>query len=258
MPRTNTAAKKAARAAQAQTGKPYMQSRRETDQSTPDWLVQLGHTARGAMPYPFVIREDGETFGFIDYGRVIGFTSDPAARSIDLYWSQFGGDPEEVVGKWMVTKDRFTGGWATHYGAVSSITPAQPRSQRTEDYGGTLPCDDEFMAERLVRRAMHRRAEIALPEDQYASIVTCKEDGAGEYLYEVQGTGQVLGAERGIVMGTLEGFTRPGQREVVVDWDTFAQDPTRVMPTLKGLTPLVWVSDNETIPLGTVVSARVD
>lgn len=75
------------------------------------------------LPYPFHVTEDGsierQDFWRGDVYKVIGFTTSPERRRIDLYWPDVWMEPSKAVGMYLVTTDG-AGTWSTHQTAIES------------------------------------------------------------------------------------------------------------------------------------------
>lgn len=238
MPRTNTAAKKAARQWQAQTGEPYTKALRESSAYERDWLIQLGPTESGSLPYPFVVAKNGDTFGFIDVGTVIGFTTSLADYRISLFWSDVT-EPEQIIGLYMVAANPFTGRWSTWNGAVEEVSVAPPRAQRDAWHGGPLDSDQSLT--RLNRMILERRA-------------MARQRGDSDDLFQfdcMDGSSLVVASNRraedpntDIALGVVEGFCRgtygPDEHSsIFLTWEDFLALPKMAV----GLVPVIWSSD---------------
>lgn len=76
------------------------------------------------LPYPFVADENGD----IEHQdlwqgnplKVIGFQNDLAQQQIDLWWKDAMSDPQQAVGKYLVTLDS-QGDWGSHTTAIASV-----------------------------------------------------------------------------------------------------------------------------------------
>lgn len=88
----------------------------DTDTST---LVE-GHR----LPYPFHAYEDGlihrQAFWRGKPRRIIGFSDTPNPGKVDLWWRDAVKDPQQAIGKYVITQD-VGGGMATHQTAIQSV-----------------------------------------------------------------------------------------------------------------------------------------
>lgn len=228
MPRTTTAAaaraKRKARERQRETGEAYMQALGKifAEDPGPDWTIQLDSYEDGSAPYPFVVNNDGVTYGFIDYGILIGFSDSRDARRIEHYWPGVAADPTGMVGKWMVTRDRFTGTWSTWGAPVRTVTKASPRAERDQFMGGTGRPAEGLDAERLAWRALADRPEL-LEDGQTLTLDIGDGSPRGITWIDVDDDWTVREPERGIALGLVEAFVAPGGQ--VVPAEAIREDP---------------------------------
>lgn len=254
MPRTNSAAKKAARAQQNATGTSYMQAARDAVAEPTDWIVQLGPYPDGSNPYDFVLRvADGNTFGFVDYGRIVGTTATRAQADL-IPFREHRQNPRDLVGRWLVTADRFTGTWSTWSAPIKSVTPASPRAGREALYGGLLPAVGHD-AERLRRRDL---ADAAFTDDgaEFDGYIAVSH-GALTTVYTVEGDRSIRLIETGTTVGIIEGFEPPASLRGVraPTWEEYLKDPSLAI----GQVPVVWASDSERADIqGEIVVAEGD
>jgi hypothetical protein len=77
------------------------------------------------LPYPFHVAEDGyvwrQDFWQGRVLRVIGFQTTLHEHRITVPWADAWKDPEDAVGRYLVTEDR-NGTWSTHVMAIQSAT----------------------------------------------------------------------------------------------------------------------------------------
>lgn len=88
-----------------------------------DQILEDG-TELTQLPYPLHVEEDGsiqrQDFWAGKPLRVIGFANDLARHSIDLWWDDAVKNPQQVVGKYIVTVDK-DGTWSSWSSAVSDV-----------------------------------------------------------------------------------------------------------------------------------------
>lgn len=89
-----------------------------------DHLTEDG-TELTQLPYPFHVDAKGDIqrqdFWRGNPAKVIGFTNDPAVQRVDLWWDDAVKDPQQAVGKYVVTRDD-KGGMSVHVIAIQSAT----------------------------------------------------------------------------------------------------------------------------------------
>lgn len=77
------------------------------------------------LPYPFHVAADGtvqrQDFWHGNPKSVVGFAHDPSVQRVDLWWDDAVKDPQQAVGKYVVTRDD-KGGMAVHVIAIESVT----------------------------------------------------------------------------------------------------------------------------------------
>lgn len=251
MPRTNTAAKKSARARQRETGEPYMLSRRRSAQEPQDWTIGLERDSDDRLPYDFVADPQGHTYGLSDHGKIIGFTNEETSRRIDHYWDDVCVDPSAMVGKWMVTMDRFTNGWSTWRGAVRSIYPAIPRAERAQFMGGTSTPPTDYEAALMARRALRDRDPLFEENDERTLLLDLCADNATPYWVEVDGDWLVRAIDSAEVIGRLERVS-DSEGETLTPQE-FTQDPKRLL----GCSLIVWSSDRRQVGLCPVIEVSL-
>lgn len=235
---SNAATKKAARALQAQSGIPYAQALRLSQET--DWTIEMGQTKTGQTPYPFIATRAGETYGFIDYGTLVGFQRDPEQYTIDLYWPDAQQDPAQAVGMYPVTSDRFSYTLSTWTAPVRSIKPSAPRAERTEAMGGVLPETDKTLLDRVEVRALrNRNSESEAPAVRFyfngpGEDEECEGEIEPNGFVEMDTPDDNDESLRGIVEHFLD-----DEGNDALSLDEFLENPGRAI----GLKPAVWVSD---------------
>ena len=218
----NAAAKKAARARQHATGEPYMEARRRTaatgDTSPTAWRIQqASDNPLDATPYPFILHQDSTTHGFVDHGIFIGVKDTPGTVGTVTYRSDIAAAelPAALTGKYLVTRDRFTGVWSTWSTPVSSVTTAPPAEQRTALNGGTLAEPGAGAARRAKARALADTRRQRVDNDISIELWLTDDDGE-EHLWLVYSDGVTPG---GLVAAFTQATGNPEDLTGVILWD---------------------------------------
>lgn len=228
---SNSATKKTIRERMAATGEPYMEARRNIapDTAVPEptgaWIIQQGTTdPMDSTPYPWVLHEDRTTHGFIDHGYLIGVLTDPddqsGLRAIPAPLTEE--SVRSMLGRYPVTRDRFTGRFGAWTHPIESIEPAAPESERTRLYGGSREDPRGSGASGEFRE--YERAALRAEADQRVSDDFARAergDGAGRFVSELHFTsGLILDVAYGGVTseGLIEGFVTPDAPTAFISW----------------------------------------
>lgn len=245
MPRSNTAAKKAARRRSQATGEPYMVALRAT--AHPDLLLTFMSTPGGPQPFPAVVTSDGWLHSYEEWGPIIGFQSDVDDQSTLVPWRR-GDDPQLLVGRHLVTSNPFTDVWSTWVATVADVGTPGPVESRPHLLGGLRASDDEREARReRVRR--QRRGEFGrdLGEGVEPRVwqLTCL-----TMTVDVDEYGQVTN-EDGRRVGWCEMFFETDAAPLM--FCEFAAHPSVVL----GAMPVVWATDRDLVPMGQVLDIEL-
>lgn len=216
----NTARKKAVRAEMARTGKTFAHANRTlpAGETGPDaWIVQEAQFGPdGPLPYEFVVTTDGRTFGSFDRGIIIGGVTEADERRIDVYWRDLmeaGEDPATALaGMYLVSRDRFTGRFATWRSPVRDIEPAPHASRRETLFGGVLPTDKHRWGGMSMQEFAQRQRADKRAKDERPVSIDFTFEGDHESLFGV-------GADGITSAGMIDGFVFEGPPRMVVTWE---------------------------------------